>query len=79
MIILNYLEIDEAFYRPSEVYALKGDSTKAKKELGWKHEVSFESLVAEMVKSDMEYFQNTTQTPSVVNHIQNKPYKYLTA
>jgi GDPmannose 4,6-dehydratase len=75
----DYLEIDEAFYRPSEVYALKGDSTKAKKELGWKHEVSFENLVAEMVKSDMDHFQNTTQTTSVINNIQNKQYNNLTA
>lgn len=53
----DYLEIDEKFFRPSEVMLLRGDATKARKQLGWNHEVSFEGLVEEMVKSDLEYFE----------------------
>lgn len=53
----DYLEIDEKFFRPSEVMLLRGDATKAKKKFGWNHEVSFESLVEEMVKTDLEYFK----------------------
>jgi GDPmannose 4,6-dehydratase len=58
---LNYedhLEIDEKFYRPSEVVILTGDATKARKELGWEPEVSFEDLVKEMVDFDIAYFKN---------------------
>lgn len=53
----DYLEIDEKFFRPSEVMLLRGDATKALKQLGWNHEVSFEDLVEEMVKTDLEYFE----------------------
>lgn len=53
----DYLEIDEKFFRPSEVMLLRGDATKAIKQLGWNHEVSFDGLVEEMVKTDLEYFK----------------------
>ena len=45
--------IDPKFYRPAEVEYLLGDSTKAKKSLGWKPEYAFEDLVAEMVEEDL--------------------------
>lgn len=38
------------FYRPSEVDFLLGDASKARKELKWKPEISFENLVSLMVK-----------------------------
>ncbi len=41
--------VNPDFYRPAEVNYLRGDSTKALMELGWKPEISFESLVEEMV------------------------------
>lgn len=50
------LTIDKAFYRPAEVDALRGDSTKAKRDLGWEPNTSFEQLVEMMVKSDLERF-----------------------
>jgi len=40
--------------RPAEVDNLLGDSSKAKKKLGWKHNLSFDELVREMVESDLE-------------------------
>ena len=43
----------EKYYRPNEVDYLLGDPTKAKNELGWKIEVSFEQLVKKMVDSDL--------------------------
>ena len=45
--------IDERYYRPTEVDNLLGDSSKAKKILGWTPEYSFEDLVKEMVESDL--------------------------
>jgi GDPmannose 4,6-dehydratase len=45
--------IDEAYFRPSEVPALIGDSTKAERELGWKPRITLEEIVQEMVASDI--------------------------
>ncbi|MGR5973782.1 GDP-mannose 4,6-dehydratase [Bacillus cereus] len=50
----DYVVIDEKFVRPAEVDLLLGDCSKAKKELGWKLEVSFEELVKMMVDEDMK-------------------------
>ncbi len=54
---LNYKDhviIDEKFLRPAEVDILIGDSSKARKKLGWKPGVSFEKLIKMMVDSDLE-------------------------
>jgi GDPmannose 4,6-dehydratase len=48
------VEIDSRYFRPTEVDLLLGDPSKARRELGWKHTVTFPELVAEMVKSDLE-------------------------
>ena len=48
------VKINPKFYRPAEVDLLLGDSTKARKELGWKPETSFEQLVDKMVKNDIK-------------------------
>jgi len=42
------------YMRPAEVDYLIGDSTKARKELGWEPKTSFKELVEMMVKSDLE-------------------------
>ena len=47
------VEVDPTFYRPTEVDLLIGDSSRARKKLGWKTKVSFEELVRMMVKSDL--------------------------
>jgi GDPmannose 4,6-dehydratase len=44
--------VNEAYYRPAEVEFLLGDSTRARTELNWKPEYSFEDLVREMVETD---------------------------
>jgi len=48
-----YVETDPAFLRPAEVYHLLGDSSKARRELGWEPKVSFEGLVRMMVDEDL--------------------------
>ena len=48
----EYVFISEKYFRPAEVDELLGDSTKAKKELGWVPMVSFDELVKEMVEFD---------------------------
>jgi GDPmannose 4,6-dehydratase len=48
------IEIDPNYFRPTEVDYLLGDASKAHRELGWKHRTSFEQLITEMVKSDLD-------------------------
>lgn len=50
----DFVVIDQKFYRPAEVDLLIGDPAKAKRELGWKPEVDFHSLVKMMVDADVE-------------------------
>ncbi|HNJ05383.1 MAG TPA: GDP-mannose 4,6-dehydratase, partial [Leptospiraceae bacterium] len=54
----KHVKIDPAFIRPAEVDLLIGDASKAKKELGWVPEVSFEGLVKMMVDADIERLKN---------------------
>jgi GDPmannose 4,6-dehydratase len=48
------VQVDPRFFRPTEVDLLVGDPSKARSKLGWKHRVSFEQLVAEMVAADLK-------------------------
>jgi GDPmannose 4,6-dehydratase len=48
------VRVDPRYFRPTEVDLLIGDASKARSKLGWKHRVSFEQLVAEMVASDLK-------------------------
>ena len=53
---LNYqdcVEIDPRYFRPTEVDALCGDYSKAKRILGWEPEITFEELVQEMVEAEL--------------------------
>jgi GDPmannose 4,6-dehydratase len=50
----KYIVIDPELYRPSDVPFLKGNSTKARKELGWKPTISFKEMVREMVENDIK-------------------------
>lgn len=48
------VEVDPRYFRPTEVEALLGDPTKAKKKLGWEPKVTFKELVSEMVREDLK-------------------------
>lgn len=48
------VKINPKFYRPAEVDCLIGNSTLARKELGWKPKTSFKKLVKIMVESDIK-------------------------
>jgi GDPmannose 4,6-dehydratase len=50
----KYLEIDQRYYRPAEVDLLIGDSSKAKRKLGWEAKIKFKDLVRLMIDADME-------------------------
>lgn len=48
------VKVDPRYFRPTEVETLLGDSSKAKDKLGWTPKISFEELVAEMVREDLK-------------------------
>ena len=50
--IESHVEIDQKFYRPSEVHRLLGDSSKAKRVLGWSPTVKFKELAIMMYEHD---------------------------
>jgi GDPmannose 4,6-dehydratase len=49
----KYVITDKRYLRPTEVYDLTADSTKAQKKLAWNPVVSFSELVKIMVDADM--------------------------
>ena len=51
------VEIDKNYYRPTEVDLLIGDASKANKILQWEPKIELESLIKEMVKSDVTLFK----------------------
>jgi GDPmannose 4,6-dehydratase len=46
--------IDPRYFRPAEVDTLLGDPSKARRQLGWEPQISFEELVREMVAADLK-------------------------
>ena len=62
---LPVVRIDPRYFRPAEVQTLLGDPGKARRELGWVPETSFESMVSEMVAHDLKVAQ---QSALLVRH-----------
>src|SRR5574343_5361 len=48
------VRVDPRYFRPTEVETLLGDATKARQKLGWVPKTTFEQLVAEMARADLE-------------------------
>jgi len=57
----DYVEIDPQLFRPTEVDALSGDATKARRVLGWEPRVTFAELVRMMTEHDLQNAQAETQ------------------
>ena len=53
----DFVEQDKRYFRPAEVDLLLGDSTKARKQLGWKPKVGFKQLARMMADGDLELAQ----------------------
>ncbi len=55
----DYVKTDKKFFRPVDVNILRGDSSKARKKLGWNpRKTSFDDLVKIMVEADLKRYQN---------------------
>jgi GDPmannose 4,6-dehydratase len=52
------------FYRPAEVELLLGDSSKARRELGWEPDYTFQRLVSDMVQSDLKLAKFELENPA---------------
>jgi len=48
------VQVDPAYFRPTEVELLLGDPAKAKKNMGWEPKVSLEEMCEMMVRHDLE-------------------------
>lgn len=46
--------VDPRYFRPTEVETLLGDASKAREKLGWVPRITFDELVAEMVREDLK-------------------------
>lgn len=46
--------VDPRYFRPTEVETLLGDASKARTKLGWTPKITFDELVAEMVREDLK-------------------------
>jgi len=55
----DYVVMDNALIRPSEVDTLLANYSKAKKVLKWKPKISFKNLVKDMVESDIEFVKKS--------------------
>jgi GDPmannose 4,6-dehydratase len=53
----KHVETDPRYFRPSEVDHLCGDSSKARRELGWRPKVEFRELVRLMIEHDLDLAQ----------------------
>ena len=61
----TYVRLDPKFLRPAEVDLLVGDSSKARKSLGWAPEVDFTSLVRMMVDADLARLSRVPGTAGI--------------
>lgn len=57
------VEVDPRYFRPTEVDLLIGNPKKAESELGWRHEISLDSLIKEMVAEDVRVMGKLAQDP----------------
>jgi GDPmannose 4,6-dehydratase len=66
------VRVDPRYFRPTEVDTLLGDPTKAREKLGWMPEISFDTLVDEMIASDWE----TAKRDALVARAGYKTYRH---
>ncbi len=65
----QYVEIDPRYFRPTEVDALLGDASKARRVLGWQPKVNFEELVRLMVAADLQALMDLRQCQDVIRKL----------
>jgi len=56
----DWVVIDKQYFRPSEPYDLTGDTSKARRKIGWHPESTFKDLVRIMVEADIRRLMETS-------------------
>ena len=54
--VIKYVKTDAKFERAEELHYLRGDATKAKIQLGWETEYTFETMLDEMIEYWLDYY-----------------------
>ncbi|MCA1991808.1 MAG: GDP-mannose 4,6-dehydratase [Coleofasciculus sp. S288] len=62
----RHVVVNPQLFRPDEHFQLVANPTKAKQNLGWEPQVSFEALIEKMVLKDLERLQSGAIKPSTV-------------
>ncbi|GAB7081959.1 GDP-mannose 4,6-dehydratase [Megalodesulfovibrio paquesii] len=52
----DYVHVNPSFFRPTEPGALRGDASKARRELGWEPGISLKEMLVEMVEHDLAVY-----------------------
>ena len=65
----EYVEIDSRYFRPTEVEALLGDPSRARKQLGWQPRVTFKELARIMVEADLQGLLEMRQCQDIVRQM----------
>lgn len=60
MIKSPIVEVDPAYFRPTEVELLIGDATKSRTKLNWIPEYDLAALVNDMMRSDIKVMKKET-------------------
>ena len=55
----RYVSFDAEYFRPSETVPLCGDASRSRRELGWAPSRTFEQIVEEMVRQDLELLKQS--------------------
>ncbi|MEH2358821.1 MAG: GDP-mannose 4,6-dehydratase [Nostoc sp.] len=63
----QYVVLNTSLLREDEHFQVVANPNKAKRNLGWEPQVSFEELLEEMVKADLERLQNSAAATPVVD------------
>lgn len=53
----RYVKTDPALYRPSELFEIYGDPSKARLELGWKYDLSNDELIGKLIEDEMDFIR----------------------
>jgi GDPmannose 4,6-dehydratase len=61
----EFVEVDPRYYRPAEVDVLLGDYSKARRDLGWEPEITFQQLVRLMIDNDLKLAEQEAKRPTV--------------
>ena len=68
----EWIKIDPSLFRPADVAALTGDCSKARQVLGWRSQVSWKDLVAEMVEADVENVKGELRSETSAEYAQSE-------